>query len=99
MSLPEGIKLRDEAMALVNVPEWTAKVVEYIRGLNGGTEFSGDDVWENVVRPTGLEPRALGPAIRESADAGLCVKVPGRYTPTARKEAHARPIQIWMRTH
>jgi hypothetical protein len=98
---PTGAQLRDEALQRVDTkadPQWKHVVDTFVCSLPLGEEFTTDRVWFNIERAgvTTPEPRALGAIMLALARANIITKT-GRYQPTTRAKAHARPIPIWRR--
>lgn len=95
---PGGVA-RDAALDQVEEhanPEWLATAEAYVRRLPSGLCFTTDDVWDHLGELATHEPRALGAVMMRLAKARVVAKT-GNYRPTTRKQAHARPIPVWMR--
>jgi hypothetical protein len=94
----EGERLRDEAIARVEVGTLSEFVCDTIARWPSGWYFTTDDIWPLV--PDHLvprEPRAMGAAMVRARNRGLCQETPN-FQPTRRPRAHKSPQRIWVRT-
>jgi hypothetical protein len=57
-------------------------------------EATADDVWAVVTVPQGINPKLFGAVPGELAALGI-ITAEG-YAKSARREAHARPVQVWL---
>jgi hypothetical protein len=98
----EGERRKREAIDRVetNADErWKAAAAEVVRKVAlGREEFTTDRIWGVLEREFSTletpEPRAMGAVMRRAAKDGLIEKT-DRHLPTARPEAHRRPIPVW----
>lgn len=94
---PSGEALRDAALALLRTHR--AALVRALSraavriALERGT-VTADDVRHAVPIPAGIRPVVVGAAVRDVATAGVLRRV--GYRPSARPEAHARPLTVWQ---
>jgi hypothetical protein len=78
--------------------EWIVLATGIVKALAAGRHpFTTDKVWTMLERiPVAThEPRALGAVIRRLARDGIIIKT-GAYVNTTRREAHSRPIPVWI---
>ena len=74
--------------------DWIARAVEVVRRVASmRDEFTADDVWDEIDRPEGADPRAMGDAMRLAHKEGFC-------EPTARvrpnpRNPNNRPQRVW----
>lgn len=92
-----GTVLRD--VALIRVEDANRVFVEaayqLIKMLSvNKREFTSDDVWAYIVKGSGVEPRAMGPAFMRAAKKGYIRKT-GRTVPSTRPVCHAGPKTVW----
>lgn len=95
----EGERLRDEAIAQVEIPKFSDLICTYIERWPDGWLFTTDDLWPLV--PDHLipkEPRAMGAAMTRARRRGLCIGT-SNFQPTRRPQAHKSPQRVWRRTH
>lgn len=100
MDLEAGLRAADEAIERAGrnaYVEWNRAVVGAVMRIAeaGWTTFTTDDVWATI--PPSIrthEPRALGSVMRKLQEAGI-IEATGEWRPTARPEAHGRPIRVW----
>lgn len=95
----EGERLRDEAIARVEVKSLSEFVCQIVERWPEGWLFTTDDIWPLIpdhLQPH--EPRAMGAAIVRARRRGLCIETQN-FTPTRRPQAHRSPQRVWMRTH
>lgn len=97
MSIAEAA--RDAGIARANSgvdPEWKLAARRALWHLiQGGQEFTADDVWELI--PPGLvtpEPRAMGAVITAAKRAGFVRHV--RYGRSRTTSGHMHPISVWV---
>jgi len=95
--LAEGQRQRDEALQAVAEanPGFMVQAMLQIQGLEGGTLFTTDDLWQHLPRVG--EPRVMGAVMAKAEKLGLIRKVGNEHKPTKRSVAHARPVQVWIR--
>ena len=78
--------------------EWLRIATGIVKALAaGGHPFTTDRIWlmlEQVPVAT-HEPRALGAVMRRLARDGI-IRTTGEYVKTQRREAHSRPIPVWV---
>lgn len=78
--------------------EWLTMATGIVKFLAAGTHpFTTDQVWTMLERiPVAThEPRALGAVMRKLAKQGV-IRTTGEYVKTQRREAHSRPIPVWI---
>jgi len=79
--------------------KWIAEAVAAVRRVaQTHTEFTADDVWDDLESTADDRPRdgrALGPVMRKAAAAKLCRKT-NRVQPCRRKTRHYTEIAVWM---
>lgn len=78
--------------------EWLIMATGIVKTLAaGGFPFTTDRVWSMLERiPVAThEPRALGAVMRKLARQGV-IRTTGEYVKTQRREAHSRPIPVWV---
>lgn len=98
-----GEELRDAGIEQVEGnanQEWMTTIVDYIiPSLRAGVRFTSDDVWNLLAEwdVTTYNHSAMGAALKRSQRQGLCMPT-GEYRASTRKEAHCRPIHVWLRT-
>lgn len=97
MTTTKGDQLRDAAIEQLaaNHAPWIALILDRIRLMPPGREFTTDDLW-TAVTSTVREPRAMGAAIKQAAATGL-IEGTGAYRRSTRSECHARPVAVWRR--
>lgn len=98
---PTGEQLRDQAIEDVARGEgaWIAKIIDMIRPLSSGKEFTTDLLWAGAAaaKLTTHEPRVMGAAMRLAKKLGLAVPTKQQEKST-RAKCHARPLTVWRRT-
>ncbi len=72
-----------------------ARVLDAVRVLSAGVEFTTDDLREAGL-PDPPEPRAYGAAMRVVQREGLAQPT-DRMRASARAACHARPQRVWRR--
>ena len=95
----EQVSLLDDALERVEGnadARWKDACVDTIHRLALEREdFTTDDVWEAMDPEARThERRAMGAMMRRAADRGW-IRPTTLYKPTARPEAHGRPVRVW----
>lgn len=94
------MRAADEAIARAGrnaADDWYRAAVSAVVRLAeaGWTTFTTDDVWATIPPEIRThEPRALGSVMRKLQESGV-IEATGDWRPTARPEAHGRPIRVW----
>jgi len=77
---------------------WTNNVLDLIRAMSPGTEFTTDYVWKWCPAPfVGFEPRAMGAAMRKAVTMKL-ITATDRVQKSTRPLCNRRPVAVWRRT-
>lgn len=96
--IEEGERRRDEGMARADYYadlEWKTAAYQALVDVAYLTPFlTSDEVWDRIDGPETHEHRALGAIFRRAAEAGVIAPT-DTYRPTARPEAHRRPVRVW----
>lgn len=94
----EGERRRDEALAILRTRRSAALIrdlqVAAVRIALERGEVCADDVRALVPIPADINPKVVGAAFRELADAGILSNT-GTYRRSCRPQAHARPLPVW----
>jgi hypothetical protein len=94
----EGERLKREALARVEITEFSEFVCKTIEYWPSGFLFTTDNIWPLVpdhLQPK--EPRAMGAAMVRARGRGLCIETQ-TFVPTQRPKSHKSPQRVWQRT-
>jgi hypothetical protein len=91
---------RDSAEALFThltegPADWIARGIEAVRAVASVVEdFTTDDVWAEIERPAGADPRAMGDVMRLAHKEGICEPT-DRVRPSRFESHGGRPLRVW----